>query len=135
MFLCYFCLQKLTMRRIIAIIITLCLLFAGAPLESAAKEKKKKKHKKSWIYRFLHKKHDRLQKYNTGHTEFKNRPKREQKRISKHHLDPNKPIKQSKKDKQKMQQSKQKDAQGGGEEGQKAEEAPKEEPKPAEEPK
>ena len=88
------------MKRIIAILITFLMLVACCPLESVAKEKNKKKkqsHKKSWLYRFLHKRHDRLQKWNTGHTEFKNRPKREQKKISRHHLDPNKPIKDGKK--------------------------------------
>ncbi len=113
------------MKRIIAILITFLMLLACSPLESVAKEKDKKKkkaHKKSWIYRFLHKRHDREQLWNSGHTEFKNRPKKEQKKISRHHLDPNKKLKESKKDKQKK-----KDESKGEDKG-KGKDAPEESP-------
>lgn len=125
------------MKRIIAILITFLMLLACSPLESVAKEKNKKKkqaHKKSWLYRFLHKRHDREQLWNTGHTEFKNRPKREQKKISRHHLDPNKKLKESKKDKQKKKNSSGKDTNKEAPDESPQQEAPSEPAPPQEAP-
>ncbi len=87
------------MKRYIAIFIAICLLIAGHAACFAQEHKyipKKKHHKPNKIYRWIHRDRERRNKFDSGHTEFKNRKKKDRKRIAKHHLNPYKPSKPDK---------------------------------------
>jgi hypothetical protein len=83
------------MKGYIAIFIAICLLAIGSAMPSPAQQKyiPKKPHKESKLYKLLHKKHERMKKWNAGHTEFKDRTKKDRKRMGKYHLNPYKPTK------------------------------------------
>ena len=73
------------MKKIIAILIAILMLNIGA---SATDFSGNKKHKKHHFKLFKHKRRERLKKWNSGHTEFKNRTKKDRRRLSRHHIKP-----------------------------------------------
>jgi len=69
------------MKKIIAILIAILMLNISAPASYYPG-----KHKKHHFKLFKHKRRERLKKWNTGHTEFKNRTKKDRRRLSRHHI-------------------------------------------------
>ncbi len=73
------------MKHLVRFVIIICMLGLVAPDAAIAGTGNKKHHKHRL---FKHKKRERLKKWNAGHTEFKNRTKKERRRLSRHHIKP-----------------------------------------------
>jgi hypothetical protein len=72
------------MKQLVRFVIFLCMLSFVVPDPAVAGTGNKKHHKHHRL--FKHKKRERLKKWNAGHTEFKNRTKKEKRRLGRHHI-------------------------------------------------
>jgi hypothetical protein len=83
--------------RILVITLTCLFLIFAAPGDAIGQKVVKiarhhpsyvKKKHHTFLYRLLYTRRDRRANWNSGHTEFKNRTRRDQKRLSRHHILP-----------------------------------------------
>ncbi len=73
------------MKHFVRFIVLISVLGFVNPGTAVANTGNKKKHK---FHLFKHKKRERLKKWNAGHTEFKNRTKKERRQLDRHHIKP-----------------------------------------------